>query len=118
MGSDYQVLPIITAVAAGYNSGGQKHSDRTMTMAKRLYIFCQGYRRKRNGMMRKRAGKGTVPPVHIGILSGFQVENNRPPSLEDGFLRDEKEMKQKIKKLRADKRIVLCYTIKAISYRF
>jgi hypothetical protein len=30
----------------------------------KLYMFCQGYRRKRAGMMRNMAGKGTIPPVH------------------------------------------------------
>ena len=53
-------------------------------------------------------------------LSIAEIQGKNLPSspLEGGFLYGEAEMKQKIKKLRADKRPTLCYTIKAISYRF
>ena len=104
-----------------------------MTMGTKLYIFCQGYRRKRTGMMRKKGRekersrlymiarqlckirrKHTALPhgeggISIGFYhSWFFIPHCVAPGSPENsnFL-----PKQKFKKFGADKRTVLCYTI-------
>ena len=119
---------------SAYNSLGQKrtakrHDDGNETVHFLSRVSPEAHRYDANG-----AGKGTIPPVHHNnLISQSPAKTDRFSAKKGGFLiwpladylpkiyRGRADppainaifhWKQKFKKFRADKALVLCYTIK------